>query len=89
MTTFEPKWVVHPGELLREELRERGIKQAELCRRIGWTEKHLSKVCTGKVPISIPLALALEAELGTNARLWLNLQLAYDLGCARGYPYLT
>lgn len=82
----EPKWVVHPGEMLQEELDERGITQTELAYRSGWTLKHINTVIKGHANLSIPFALMLETELGVSARFWLNLQLAYDLGRARGYP---
>ena len=34
---------VHPGETLREELKERGIKQKELAAKIGILPSHLNE----------------------------------------------
>lgn len=83
---WEPRWVVHPGELVAEELRERGWSQAELARRTGFTQKHVSRVVTGQAGIGPEFAIALARAFGTSARVWMRLQADYKLGKAQGHP---
>lgn len=81
---FNPDWVVHPGGLLREAVKERGMSQAEFCRRSGWTPKHVNRVIRGRASITAEFAWAIELELGVSALVWLNLQAIYDLGVVQG-----
>lgn len=73
-----PARAIHPGEVLREELRERGIKQKELATLIGVQPSHLSEVINGKRPINVALAHKLQQQLGTPYTVWMNLQNSYD-----------
>ena len=73
----------HPGVLLREELAARSMSQAELARRLGYTNVYVNHVCNGRRPLSAEMAVALEAVLGTSARSWLSLQMDCDLHRAR------
>ena len=43
-----PARAIHPGEVLREELLERGIKQKEFARMIGVHPTHLNEFIKGK-----------------------------------------
>ena len=63
---------VHPGRTLREELAARGVTVTAAARALGVTRRALA----GVSPL---MARRLEAALGTPARLWINLQAAYDL----------
>ena len=38
-----PNRAIHPGEILREELRERGIKQKDFAQSIGVQATHLNE----------------------------------------------
>ncbi len=69
----------HPGEILREELEARGTTITAAARALGVTRKALSDVVNLKAGVSPVMARRLEAALGTPARLWINLQAAYDL----------
>jgi antitoxin HigA-1 len=75
----------HPGEMLLEEfLQPAGVSQAEFARRIGWTKARLNELIKGKRGVSADAALDLAEALGTSARLWMNLQVTYDLAQAEG-----
>ena len=76
---YEP---AHPGEILREELEARGTTITAAARALGVTRKALSDVVNLKAGISPVMARRLEAALDTPARLWINLQAAYDLSRA-------
>lgn len=85
---FRPDWAVHPGEMLQEELDERGMTQDELAGATGYTPKHINQVCRGHVAISAACALRLERVLGTSPEVWLRLQNAWDLHRARKFNEL-
>ena len=76
---FKPDWSVHPGEILLDELQERGWTQAHLARQTGFTNKHVNQVVKGHAHIGVAFAVALERVLGGSAEMWLRLQLAHDL----------
>jgi HTH-type transcriptional regulator/antitoxin HigA len=70
--------VIHPGETIADVLDERGISQAELAARTGFTPAFISSVISGKKDISAKLAMALEYALDIPKSFWLNLQANYD-----------
>lgn len=74
-----PFKAVHPGGILKEELKSRGIKQVDFARRIGMQPSHLSALLNGKRNISPELAGKLEKELDIPATMWLSLQDKYEL----------
>ncbi len=69
----------HPGEILREELEARGTTITAAARSLGVTRKAVSDIVNLKAGISPVMARRLELALGTPARLWINLQAAFDL----------
>ena len=69
---------IHPGTILKEELRERKIKQRELSEQMGMQPSHLSEIVRGKRPMTKTVADKLEAVLGIPSIDWMRLQLAYD-----------
>lgn len=73
-----PARATHPGEILREELRERGIKQKEFAQVIGVASSHLNEFIKGKRDISDSLAMKLENQLGIPYTIWMNLQNGYN-----------
>jgi addiction module HigA family antidote len=78
-----PKNPVHPGEILLEEfLNPAGVTQAAFAARIGWTRARLNEFIRGKRGVTAETALDLAEELGTTAKLWMNLQATWDLNQA-------
>ena len=75
----------HPGEVLREYLLE-GVSIGEVAKRLGVTRQALSALLNGRAGVSAPMALRLEAALGTSAEMWLNMQTSHDLWRARKRP---
>lgn len=65
---------VHPGEVLKLELKERGISQKEFAMQIQIQKSHLSEIINGKRNMPISVASAIERELGIKAEFWLNMQ---------------
>ena len=77
-----PFIATHPGELIRDELRERQMTQKALALETGIKPSVLCDTIHGKRSISIGVAKALEKALGIPARIWINLQTQYDLDSA-------
>lgn len=81
-----PARAVHPGEILREELRERGIRQKDFARAIGMQATHLSEFINGRRDLNEDLAMRLEAQLGIPFKTWMRLHSGYIYerkACAR------
>lgn len=72
-----------PGEILREELDARQIKQSAFAMRIGVYPSHFSDVLKGKRRLNAALALKLERELEISAHFWVGLQADYELSKER------
>ena len=80
---IESDLAIPPGELLEEELEERGMSQIELARRMGRPRQKINEIIKGKRAITPATALQLEQVLGISARLWLGLETDYRLTLAR------
>ena len=76
-----PVRAIHPGEVLREELRERGIKQKEFAQMIGVAPTHLNEFINGKRNLNENLAIKLEQALGISYKNWMNLHNGYVYDC--------
>lgn len=75
--------LLHPGELLLEELEARGILQKDFAEKLGMRPSHLNELVKGKRNISALLALKIEKLLKIDADIWMRLQVQYDLDTAR------
>lgn len=73
---------IHPGEILREELEERGLSAAETGRALHVPTNRISQILAGKRAVTADTALRLGLWLGTGPELWLNLQKSYELRVA-------
>ena len=78
-----PFVATHPGEMIKDELRERKLTQKQLALETGIKPSVLSETINGKRPVSKNVALALEQTLGIPADIWMNLQTQYDLDSVR------
>lgn len=67
----------HPGEVLREWLRD--ITVTEAAKRLGVTRVALSRVLNGAAGISVDMDLRLSKALGTTPGIWYTMQGNYDL----------
>ena len=68
---------IPPGETIKEQLVERGMKQKEFAVRMGMSEKHTSKLINGEVQLTIEMARKLEMVLGVPTQFWCNLESLY------------
>lgn len=74
---------LHPGEILKDELEAREIKQKDFAVDIGIPVTQLNEIINGKRIVSSELAIILESALGIEASFWTNLQAEFDLAKAR------
>lgn len=75
--------LIHPGEMIKDEIVARGLTQKELARQMGVSYTVFNEILNGKRPVTTEYALMLEAALGTNANIWIGLQSDYNMQKAR------
>ena len=78
-----PFVATHPGELIKDELKERGMTQKQLATETGIKQSVLSETINCKRSVSLNVAVALEKALGIPADIWMNMQTQYDLDTAK------
>lgn len=83
MQKITPFIATHPGELIKDELKERNLTQKELSEMTGIKPSVLSETINGKRSVSLNVAVALEKAFGIPAEVWMNLQTQYDLDSAQ------
>lgn len=82
LTTTKSRPVIHPGEILKEDLADAGVSINELARAVRVPVNRLSRIIRGERGITADTALRLAAFWGTSARYWMNLQTLYELDVA-------
>ena len=75
---INPSNLIHPGEMIKDEIEYRGISQKVLAAEIGVSASVLNEVLNGKRAVTTEYALLLEAALGIEADVWLKLQSDYN-----------
>lgn len=81
-----PSNLIHPGEMIKDEIEFRGITQKALAEEIGVPASVLNEILNGKRAVTTEYALLLEAALGIEADLWLKLQSDYNKQIAKSNP---
>ena len=76
------KRVVHPGEILKDELEERGVSPASFARQIDVPANRISQILAAKRAVTGDSALRFGHWFGMDPQFWLNLQAQYDLALA-------
>jgi addiction module HigA family antidote len=80
---WQPDWAVSPGEVLAEELENRGLSQSDLARRMDRPIKTINEIVHGKAAITPETAWQLELALGISSAMWLGLETTYRGHLAR------
>ena len=70
---------VHPGEHIKDEIKERGWTQATLAEIMGRPVQVINEIIKGKKSITPLTAKQLALAFDTSAHMWLELQNAYNL----------
>lgn len=68
---------IPPGMTIKEVLENRYMTQKELASRMDMSEKHISKLINGEVPLTQDVALRLERVFGVDASFWNGLEAGY------------
>jgi len=78
-----PAIAIHPGEVLKDELESREIKQKDFAELIGVQATQLNEIINGKRGINADLALLIGKALKMDPKIWINLQSNYELDLAK------
>lgn len=76
------KRVVHPGDVLKDELAEIGVSPTAFARQIDVPPNRISQIIAGKRSVTSDTALRFGHWFGTGPLFWLNLQTQFDLVAA-------
>ena len=79
MKIYESKTfiAIPPGMTIKEVLEDRHMTQKELATRMDMSEKHISKLINGEVPLTQDVAMRLERVFGVEASFWNGLEANY------------
>ena len=73
----------HPGNVLKEELESRGISQKKFSELLSIPYTQLNEILNGKRSVTTDFALMVEAALGINPELLVNMQSRYNMAIAK------
>jgi addiction module HigA family antidote len=73
----------HPGEVLKDEIEERGISQRQLAERVGLAYSVVNEILNAHRPLTAKTALMFEAALDVPADSLMYLQTKYNMQTAR------
>ena len=73
---------IHPGEMIKEEVEYRNMKQNKLAEQMGISYKVLNDILNCRRPLTTQTAMMFEAALGINAGLIMRMQLDYNMQIA-------
>ena len=76
------KRVVHPGEILKDELADFGVTPTEFARQIDVPANRVTQIIAGKRSVTGDSALRFGHWFGVDPQFWLNLQSQFDLAVA-------
>ena len=73
---------VHPGEILREELKVLGLSASTLAERLDVAASRITEILRERRGVTADTALKLTHYFGTTPQVWINLQKEYELRTA-------
>src|SRR5206468_9754760 len=73
---------IHPGRILRRELRARQLSASALARALRVPSGRVVDILNGKRSISAETALRLGRYFGNDPQFWMNLRAQYELAVA-------
>jgi len=73
----------HPGEVLKDEIEERGISQRQLAESVGLAYSVVNEILNAHRPLTAKTALMFEAALDVPADSLMYLQTKYNMQTAR------
>lgn len=79
MGTYTCQRLIHPGELLKEEIESRKLSQTRLAAQTGISYKILNDILNCRRPLTTTTAMLFEAALGISAGLLMRMQLDFNM----------
>jgi antitoxin HigA-1 len=73
---------IHPGRILRRELKARRLSANALARALRVPSGRIVNILNGKRSVTAETALRLGRYFGNAPQFWINLQSQYDLAIA-------
>ncbi len=73
---------VHPGRILKRELRGRSLSANKLALALRVPSGRITSILNGKRAITPETALRLARYFGNSPQFWMNLQTSYELQVA-------
>ena len=73
-----PYRFTHPGEIIKDELEDRGISQREFAERIGMSYSVLNELLNAHRPLTTNTALLFEATFGLPADVLMCIRTKYN-----------
>lgn len=80
---MEMKSPAHPGQLVKECLKDLGLSVAEAAKGIGITRQQLHNIIAGRSHVTPEMAIRFEKAFGSTADTWLRMQMNFDLARIR------
>ncbi len=77
---------VHPGEMVKAELKAREWSQGDLAAILGRSEPQINRLIAGKMGVSVRTARELAQAFGTTPMLWLTAWDDYRLARVKARP---
>lgn len=77
----------HPGNVLKEELESRNISQKKFSEVLGVPYTQLNEILNGKRSVTTNFALMVEAALGINPELLVNMQTRYNMSLSNSKTF--
>lgn len=76
-------WLVHPGEMLREEfMKPLGLTAYRLAKELHVSLPRINDLVRERRAMTADTAVRLERYFGMPARFWMNVQVDYDIRVA-------
>jgi antitoxin HigA-1 len=72
---------LHPGELLREEIAERGLSIHALARALRVPATRIHAIVNGQRGITADTSARLGRYFGASPDFWLKMQMSYEIRC--------
>src|SRR5947209_20170933 len=83
----DPKWNIHPGEILREEfLKPMKLTPCALAKVIRVPVPRVNEIVLERRGITADTAVRLSRFLGTTPEFWMNAQSFYEVQVAKKKP---
>lgn len=86
--TWNPDWVLVPGEILYDHLDESGASIEDLAAASGLDQEVIQGVLDGSELITDEIAEGLSRGTGVSALFWSNIEERYRTGLAEGKTVL-